>query len=273
MLRARTVRRSPHEWNVLEGGHTGAPMILFLHGAGANSESFAAAMELLCTEFQVIAPDLPGHGRTRMGAGNRSSLESMSVDITALVEAEYGTPCLVVGHSAGGAIAVRLSDSLSPRGQVLINPALTPFSGAAGWAFPLLAKGLLATPFAADVITGLVGRPQRISALLEATGSEISQEIFERYLSLARNTQHIRGTLKMMAAWDVRGIADSVAHIRQNTLCILGERDGTVPAPEARKTLASIPEENLKILSGGHLLHEERCGDVARLIQNFAKAI
>ena len=273
MLRPRTVRQSPHEWNVLEGGDSDAPMVLFLHGAGANSESFAAAMELLSTEFRVIAPDLPGHGRTRMGAGNRSSLECMSVDVAALVEAEYGTPSLVVGHSAGGAIAVHLSDSLSPRGQVLINPALSPFSGAAGWAFPLLAKGLVATPFAADVITGLVGRPQRISALLEATGSEISQEIFERYLSLARNSQHIRGTLMMMAAWDVRSIAGRVAHIRHNTLCILGERDGTVPADEARKVLTSIPEENVKMLSGGHLLHEERSDDIARLIQVFAKTV
>lgn len=77
----------------------------------------------------------------------------------------------------------------------------------------------------------------------------------------------------MMAAWNVRGIADSVAHIRHNTLCILGERDGTVPAAEARKVLTSIPEENVKMLSGGHLLHEERSDDIARLIQVFAKTV
>ena len=273
MLQHRIIRRSPHEWNVLEGGPKDAPLILFLHGAGASSQSFGAVMEELSNDYRVVAPDLPGHGRTRLGSGQRSSLDCMTADITLLMDTEYAVPKLVVGHSAGGAIAVRLSETLSPRGHILINPALSPFTGPAGWAFPALAKGLVATPFAADVITGLVGRPRRIAALLDATGSEINEEIFERYLALARDSQHIRGTLKMMAAWDVRNLASKLEGIKDNTLCLLGANDGTVPIAEAKRSLASIQQDRISVLQGGHLLHEEHPKDVAKIIHDFAMAM
>lgn len=269
-LQAQTLRNSPHEWHVLSGG-TG-PAILFLHGAGASAASFRGLMERLTGSFQVIAPDLPGHGATRLGARNRSGLDPMAEDIASLVSQRFQKPLLIVGHSAGGAIALQLSKLLSPRGLVLINPALDPFNGVAGWAFPVMARGLSVAPFSGDVLAGLFGRERRIYELLNATGSVVTPEMKSRYLALAQNRHHIRGTLAMMAAWDVSGLRAGLAGYECPATVLVADGDKTI-LPSAQEAAAQqLPNTKLVHHEGGHLIHEEDPDFVADLILRIARA-
>jgi pimeloyl-ACP methyl ester carboxylesterase len=48
----------------LEWGDPDAPPLLALHGWLDNAASFAALAPLLAKDFRVIAPDMPGHGRS-----------------------------------------------------------------------------------------------------------------------------------------------------------------------------------------------------------------
>ncbi|MBT8413320.1 MAG: alpha/beta fold hydrolase [Boseongicola sp.] len=267
-LQAQTLRNSPHEWHVLSGG--AGPTILFLHGAGANAASFRALMERLTGSYQVIAPDLPGHGGTRQGARNRSGLEAMAEDIASLVSQRFQAPLLIVGHSAGAAIALRLSKLLSPRGLVLINPALDPFDGVAGWAFPVMARGLSVAPFSGDLLAGLFGRERRIVELLNATGSAVTPEMTSRYLKLAQNPHHIRGTLAMMAAWDVSGLRAGLADYACATTVVVARSDRTI-LPDAQETaVQKLPNAALVHLEGGHLVHEEAPERLAKVILKAA---
>lgn len=81
--------------------------ILLLHGWGVNKESMAPVFNNLSKDYRVCAPDLPGFG------GSQEPDRSWSVaDYAAFVEAfitevELKSP-LIIGHSNGGRIAIRL---------------------------------------------------------------------------------------------------------------------------------------------------------------------
>ncbi len=138
----------PHRWHVQITG-TG-PDLLLLPGAGASTHTWRSLIPELAKTHRVIAPDLPGQGFTQSPNSARSSLNETVEDITALAEAEDWNPVAIIGHSAGAAIALRLSQTLGPRKIIGINPALDNFPGVAGWLFPLLARMLAANPFTAN---------------------------------------------------------------------------------------------------------------------------
>lgn len=130
---SRMVMARPHHWHVQITG-TG-PVLLFLHGAGGTTHSWRDVLPAI-PGFTCIAIDLPGHGYTRLGSRQRSSLECMAQDLHHLCDQEGWQVRGIVGHSAGGAIALRLSRMLPDEPPVVaINPALQPFDGLAGLSF------------------------------------------------------------------------------------------------------------------------------------------
>ena len=85
----------------------GAPVVL-LHGLGATAAlNWFSAFDTLGRRHRVIAPDLLGHGRTRLVGRFRLSA---AADRVAAVLDELDTgPCVVAGYSMGGAVAQLLA--------------------------------------------------------------------------------------------------------------------------------------------------------------------
>ena len=85
-------------------GPAGAPSVLLLHGLMATADlNWSLAMPALAARFNVVAPDLRGHGRglrTR-----RFSAEECADDLAALVNVLELGRVIVVGYSLGGLVA------------------------------------------------------------------------------------------------------------------------------------------------------------------------
>ena len=65
---------------------------------------------------QVFAPDLRGHGKTASGADEDLAAETLAEDVAAFWKGlglSADTPLVVLGHSMGGAIAVRAAHLIS----------------------------------------------------------------------------------------------------------------------------------------------------------------
>ena len=54
-----------------EAGTAGAPKLLLLHGFPSSSHMFRDLIPLLADRFHILAPDLPGFGRTAMPPRDR----------------------------------------------------------------------------------------------------------------------------------------------------------------------------------------------------------
>jgi 3-oxoadipate enol-lactonase len=85
-------------------GPAGAPTVLLVHGLFATADlNWSLAIPALAERFNVIAPDLRGHGRGM--ATRRFSAEDCADDLAHLVRALGVGPVIVAGYSLGGLIA------------------------------------------------------------------------------------------------------------------------------------------------------------------------
>lgn len=268
---SRRIHHPPHHWHVQEMGHDRGPrpLALLLHGAGGATHSWRALMPLLAQTHRVIALDLPGQGFSRVGNRRRLGLPGMAGDIAALCKAQGWQPDLILGHSAGGAIALDLATRLeTPTGQppdiACVNAALGPFEGIAGWLFPVLAKLLALNPLTPTLFTLGADKITRARRLIERTGSRLPPEGLALYARLIGDRTHVDGTLQMMAQWDVAPLLTRLGTIPNRCLLITGAGDLAVPPETSERAAAQMPRARALCLDGlGHLAHEE---DAARVL-------
>jgi magnesium chelatase accessory protein len=271
---SRFVDSRPHRWHLQEMGQ--GPVILLIHGAGGGTMSFRDLMPELARDFRVIAVDLPGHALTRLGTRQRQGLEPMAEDLARLLAQERIAPEIVVGHSAGAAIALRLAGMLQPppKGVVGINAALGRFKGMAGWLFPAMAKLLALNPFTAHAFARLSSGEASVRSLLRGTGGEPDAETVALYRRLVSNPAHVDGTLAMMAQWSLDGLLADLPKLRVPVLLLAAEGDRAVPPETADEAARLLPDARVVHLAGlGHLAHEEAPGVVAGHIRAFARQV
>lgn len=264
---ARRVASAPHDWCVLDVGH--GPVIVVLHGAGGSGHSFRQLIPLLTPFYRVIIPDLPGQGFTRAGGRARFGLDAMATDLCQLCATLGLTPAAVIGHSAGGAIALRMAELLPvpPRGVIGINAALGAFEGAAGVLFPLMARVLALVPLLPNVMAKVWGTRSRVDSLLASTGSEIDEEGRGQYLTLVRDPAHIEGTLGMMTQWQLDGLLTRLPHIKVPVLLLASAGDRAVPASVSQRAGPRMRTAEVVVLPKlGHLAHEEAAEAVAGVL-------
>lgn len=269
---SRHVFCAPHLWHVQETGN--GPTLLLIHGAGGAGHSWRALTPLLRNHFHLVTLDLPGQGFTRLGARHRCGLDAMAEDIAALMRQEGWQPLAYVGHSAGAAIALRLSELAPPTAVIGINAALGQFEGVAGWLFPVLAKLLAAAPLVAQIFSKLAGNPAKVGSLLASTGSTIDAQGQALYLRLVRMPSHVDATLAMMAQWTLTGLMGRLADNPTACLFLTGSHDRAVPSQISAKAARQMPNATWQDIAGfGHLVHEEAPEPVADAILAFLRPL
>lgn len=238
---SRFVSASGVRWHVQIMGE--GPVVLLLHGTGASTHSWRDVGPLLASSFTVVAPDLPGHAFSDP-LPHAPTLPAMATATSALMRALRLSPRLLVGHSAGAAIALRatLDDLLTPDGVVSVNGALLPFEGIPGWLFAPAARLLVNNPFVPRFLAWRARDEASARRLIKGTGSTLPEEGIALYRRLITSPAHLRGTLAMMASWDLAPLRDDLSRLEKPLLLLTGSRDRTIPPEEARRQRALLPE-------------------------------
>jgi magnesium chelatase accessory protein len=250
------------------------PVLLLLHGTGAATHSWRALAPLLAKDFTVVAPDLPGHGFTSAPPQNLLSLPGMAASLAALLARLEAAPALAAGHSAGAAILARmaLDGAIAPRGLVGLNPAIMPLGGMATPLFAPLAKAMARFSLIPELFAWHVADEKVVRRLLGGTGSSIEPEGVSLYRRVMKNPRHAAAALAMMANWDLRALQPEIPRLAPPLLLIVGADDRTIPPADATRLQALHGNATIVSLPGlGHLAHEERPDDIARLIRDFAR--
>jgi pimeloyl-ACP methyl ester carboxylesterase len=97
------------------------PPVLAVHGSAASGRFWRALVERLAPRYRVVAPDLLGYGGSAWSADTRAT----DLDVVVAFAHAVGEPLHLVGHSYGGALALRAARDLGPRlaSLTLIEPA------------------------------------------------------------------------------------------------------------------------------------------------------
>ncbi|MCR9123746.1 MAG: alpha/beta fold hydrolase [Phyllobacteriaceae bacterium] len=270
---SRFVRASNLVWHVQRMGEPGAPKCLLLHGTGASTHSFAALMPLLAEQFDVLVPDLPGHGFTSEARGRILTLPGMAGALAGLLDTLDFAPAIAVGHSAGAAILIEmaLTGRIEPAALIGLNSALEPIEGNA--IFSPLAKALFVNPFTAHTVAFQARHTRLPRRLLANTGSTLDEATIGHYETLVGMPSHVAGALGMMANWDLEPLQRRLPDLKTPTTLIVNEDDPMVP-PRVSRDAARLTNSAtiLSLPSGGHLAHEANPRQFADIIEETAAA-
>ncbi|MBX7497074.1 alpha/beta fold hydrolase [Qipengyuania sp. 6B39] len=267
---SRFVEAAGLRWHVQVEG-TG-PVLLLLHGTGASAHSWRGMLGSLAEHFTVVAPDLPGHGFTKGRVRSGPTLPRIAAAVEALLEQLALSPAIIVGHSAGAAVALELART-SGTPVVGLSAALMPFPGLAARLFPALAKVLFVNPFVPSIFARIARSSGEVARFIpRATNSQIDAEGLRCYATLLGNSEHCAGALAMMASWDLETLKERLPSIAAPVLLAHGTRDNAVPIDSAEEACTLLPACRFERFEGlGHLAHEERPDLATALILRVAE--
>jgi magnesium chelatase accessory protein len=250
-----------HRWHWQEAGS--GETVLLLHGTGASTHTWRHVFAPLAERARVIALDLPGQGFTFVSDHDRCGLNEMSADIAAFLAEIDAAPGIIIGHSAGAAIAHQLALDLpkTPRRIVSVNGALEPFHGLAGALLPLSAKLMNVGAIGANLVSMTMSSTGAVRRLIESTGSRIDDAGIRCYQRLVGSSPHVDATIAMMARWELDPLIARTGALTMPVLLMAGGKDRTVDPKTSIIWAKRLPNgEAIRVPESGHLLHEEDGG-------------
>ena len=265
-------------WHIQQfgAGNDHLPLALLIHGTGASSHSWRGLVPLLQPHFRLLSLDLPGHAFTDMPGSGRAvqqlSLPGMAQAIHALLSVLGLSPALVIGHSAGAAIGVRmcLDGLMTPKLVLSINGAFLPLGGMAGQLFLPAARLMSALPFVPQIFSWRAADAAVLQRLMDSTGSKLDATGMALYGKLVSNAGHAAGALAMMAHWDLPSLVQDIPRLKTPLSLVVASQDRTVSPREAQRVMALLPppvrREVVTLPRLGHLAHEERPDLVAAAV-------
>ena len=230
------------------------PVVLLLHGWGDNSQTFSVLQNTLGPHFKVIALDLPGFGHT--GAPPSTwNLDSYAHFVKKFLE-KLGDHEVyaIIGHSNGGAIAIK------GLGTTVLNAKKLILLASSGIRNRHSKRRLI---FKAIAKTGKV---------LTFWMSDFQKKRFRKKLYGIAGSDllvapHMEETFKVTVRQDIQ---EDAKKIIQPSLLIYAEKDASVPLADGQKLAGLISNSKLVEIPGAdHFLHQTAEDQVNKLIVEF----
>lgn len=231
-------------------------LVLLLHGWGDSAGGLQALAKELAAEYKVLNLDLPGFGASQ-APKDVWNLDNYSDFLDQfLSKIDCGQPYAVIGHSNGGALAIRAIslDKLHPKKLILLA--------------------------ASGIRTGHAPR-RTVLKIIAKTGNLATIWMPERYRQGLRKSlyntagsdmlvaPHLEETFKKTVRQDVKADA---ARLNLPTLLIYGSDDKAVPVEHGQQYADLIKGSRLEIIKGaGHFLHVDAADKINGLIKEFIK--
>lgn len=268
---ARTVTLTPSglRLHVYDAGASKLPVAMLLHGLGDEADTWRHIVEPLSARYRVVAPDLPGFGRSDKPM-RAYTVPFLCDTVLELMDTLSIASATLIGNSLGAVIAqfITLEHSERVRGLVLIGGMLLtrkqPLSlamllfllpGIGEWLYTRLRKD----PQAA--FETLRSYYANLDELPEADHNFLFQRVNERVWSDGQRRAYF-SVLRHMAVWVMKqqgGLEGKLAQLTTPTLVIWGEHDQMMLLENAHALLDIQSSAKLVTIPGaGHMPQQER---------------
>jgi len=229
--------------------------ILILPGWADSIKSWTAVQEMLATDYDVCVLDLPGFGGSE-APKEPWSLDDFATHVAHFLDKIRLKPQVIIGHSNGGAIAIR------GLGQGLLNTDKLVLLASAG------------------IRSEYKGR-QRALRLLTKTGKALTYPLPSRVKKHLRRkvystigsdmlvAEHLQETFKKIVTDDIQADASK---LQVPTLLVYGEDDLSTPVQHGLLLHHLISGSTLEVLPGaGHFVHLDEPKKVLDMIKGFVR--
>jgi pimeloyl-ACP methyl ester carboxylesterase len=255
----------------LVGGPPEGPPIVLLHGVGGSRSNWAFVAPELARTRRVLVVDLPGHGRSS-ALPAAPGLAPYADRVARLIEDEGLAPAVVVGHSLGGLVGIRLAGRRPElvRGLVLAAAAGITSStlraermlALVGWIQP----GRRVSPHWRAVARSAALKRAVFGHWFAADPAALSADAVEALLVDINLHSDTQSALRALARDDPR--AD--LHLVQCPVLMLwGAKDNQLPLDDAFDYARRLRAKLRTIADCGHLLVVERPEACLDAIETF----
>ena len=232
-----------------------APAVVCVHGAGGSHLNWPAEIRRL-PGATVYTLDLPGHGRSG-GSGRRTIDEYMAV-LTAFLDALNLSQAVIVGHSMGSAVAMKMALTHPDRVQGLV----------------LLGSGAKLR-VAPSILQGIQNNFKGVVNLIGdfAYGPDAPEKLKNQGQQLLSQTspEVMRGDFLACDAFDVM---ENLDEINVPALVITGTDDQLTPPKYAQFLAQHIAGAELVLVEkAGHMVMLERPQEVGDSVARFVAAL
>jgi pimeloyl-ACP methyl ester carboxylesterase len=249
-------------------------VVVLIHGNGDEADSWRHVLPILANQHRVIAPDLPGFGRSRaLGQGN---LHDLASGVLRILESEDLKSVHLVGSSMGAVVAGLVAQHVQVLSLVLCGGS----ASSLGLSEPSAGvKALLEPEVGEGYYTGLRDagidaayetlKPYyaNLEGLSESDRSFLRDRVWARVWSDSQRTAFFAG-LRSLFDPNLGLSLGSLGPLR--TLFLWGEHDQIVPLEAAHQLHASLPNSKLEVIpEAGHLPHQERPEAFASTLEAF----
>ena len=235
----------------IEGGESGGYPILFLPGWGVSTEPYREYLNILAQKYWVIAPDLPGFGRSRSSL-SLTSYQTYANCIFQLIERLNLSYFKLIGHSFGGGVALALAAAVPQAIDSLI------IIGSTGVPVPM-----------SDMVKGRFAEPHEQIARLAWT--PLLRAVRAMGHSIVFRTRHLITGARVILKEDLR---PWLSEIKAPCLVLWGEGDRFTPIEIAYSLVETISHARLQLVSEGY--HEDcmmQPETIANITLNFLTSI
>jgi pimeloyl-ACP methyl ester carboxylesterase len=246
----------------------GRPTVVFIHGAQNDHSVWSQQTRYFAHHgFNVLAVNLPGHGRSKGPA--KTSVEAMAAWLMALLDAAGVDRAMLVGHSMGSLVALEASYQA---------PARVSCIAMLGTTYPMkVSDALLETskndePAAIDMVniwshSMRAQNPACPSAGVSTMGA--SRRLMQRMSQI--NPDQLFHT--DFAACNAYANGETAARaLKCPALFIFGSKDMMTPARSTKMLTSAIAHGKIVHVDSGHSLMTEQPGAVLDALFAFATA-
>jgi pimeloyl-ACP methyl ester carboxylesterase len=241
----------------------GHPVVLLLHGLGANGDSWFFQFEALVEAgFRVLVPDLRGFGRSSY-PGDGCNPHIMAEDIAKILSRLNIPSAIIIGISMGGTVALEL---------VLNHPSLVQSLVLVNTFSKLRPKNssylfLSAFRYFLVLTLGIPAQARYVVArLFPNDDQEYLRNSFYDQITQA-NPSGYRTTMRSLAKFNMDG---RLNEINVPTLVVTGENDSIVEPAIQSRMAQNIPEaKHVVIKDADHAVIVEKPEKFNQTVLNF----
>jgi pimeloyl-ACP methyl ester carboxylesterase len=252
-------------WSYMEAGRSGAPVIVLLHGVGANSMHWRYQLAGLSDAFRVIAWNAPGYILSDALKTEWPTCQDYSDALSDFLAAMKLDRVNIVGNSFGSRVAQCFAIHQPSR---VIKLAMTGTGiGPKGMSEEEKAK-IIATR-EGQIAKGGYGFGARVNALLGKNASEQTINLVRDVVRATNQRGFMHGVkLGMLDGYDPETVA---AKVTAPVLMISGSEDRVNPIDKNAAILAkAMPKAKLEIIEGvGHLPEVEAPDKINAMLRAF----
>lgn len=239
------------------GNEAAKETLVLLHGAGGTHLFWPPQLRRL-PNLRVLAPDLPGHGRS--GGNGLRSIEAYAVCVSDWLNKIGINRAHFCGHSMGSAIALQLA-LVRPN---LVADLILIGAGTRLKVHPEILNKLAKAETFREAVEIVVS-----AAFADHTPARLKELAFQR---LASTRQAILYS-DFLACNDF-DLMGNLARIGQPVLVICGDQDRLTPLRYAEYLVKQLPNAHLQIIEkAGHMVMLEKPVLIAELIQRFVSRL